>query len=283
MLSPSFMITPAPRKPTPVTTPCTTRVGSARTCPALPPYQKGGLAHEYRERGRGHADQAVGAHARGAAVVRTLVAHQHAQQQRAEQVQGDEAVGGEEGAAPVVLEISQHGVHANFPQGLPTRMRGQQADAALNHGAGSASKVRSRAMKRCATSPVSSASAEPRQHLDAKVGPERSHGARDGSRPAAKPAARVLCDLVVRAGGHRRGEPVLQAQRPPLPHVGTQPLQQAIAGRALPPCSLAWRARAPCTGAAIARVNSVRLSPKRRAIAPQVRPTAAAICRVRAV
>ena len=40
MLSPSFMITPAPRKPTPVTTPCTTRVGSAATFPAVPPYQK---------------------------------------------------------------------------------------------------------------------------------------------------------------------------------------------------------------------------------------------------
>jgi hypothetical protein len=29
MLSPSLMITPAHRKPMPVTTPCTTRVGSA--------------------------------------------------------------------------------------------------------------------------------------------------------------------------------------------------------------------------------------------------------------
>ena len=38
MLRPSFMMTPAPKKPMPVTTPCTTRVGSACRCPAVPPY-----------------------------------------------------------------------------------------------------------------------------------------------------------------------------------------------------------------------------------------------------
>lgn len=40
MLSPSFTITPAPRKPMPVTIPCTTRVASAGFGIAAPPYQK---------------------------------------------------------------------------------------------------------------------------------------------------------------------------------------------------------------------------------------------------
>jgi hypothetical protein len=44
MFRPSFMITPAPRKPTPVTMPCTTRVGSTGTEEGAPwpPYQKPG-------------------------------------------------------------------------------------------------------------------------------------------------------------------------------------------------------------------------------------------------
>jgi hypothetical protein len=41
MFRPSFMMTPAHRKPTPVTTPWTTLVGLPRTCAAVPPYHNG--------------------------------------------------------------------------------------------------------------------------------------------------------------------------------------------------------------------------------------------------
>ncbi|MNT47127.1 hypothetical protein D3C72_1838190 [compost metagenome] len=42
MVMPSFMMTPAQRKPTPVTTPWTIRVGSAWACAAAPPYHSAG-------------------------------------------------------------------------------------------------------------------------------------------------------------------------------------------------------------------------------------------------
>jgi hypothetical protein len=61
------------------------------------------MADKNCQRRRSHANEPIGAHARSAAVVRTLVADQHAEQQRAHQVQADEGVGGEKVAAPVVL------------------------------------------------------------------------------------------------------------------------------------------------------------------------------------
>jgi len=60
------------------------------------------IAAKDSKRGRRHADEAVRAHARRSALLRALVADQHAQQQSAQKVQADEDVGGKNVAAPMV-------------------------------------------------------------------------------------------------------------------------------------------------------------------------------------
>ena len=101
ILKPSRMITPAPRKPTPVTMPWIDARGVAADDGAMAAVPELGIAAQHRQRGRGHADQAVGAHARRAPVIRAFIADQQAQQQRAQQVQQDHAIRRQFGRRPV--------------------------------------------------------------------------------------------------------------------------------------------------------------------------------------
>ena len=116
---PSLTMTPAHRKPTTATTPWTDtrRVGRHLRCrPTVPVRCE---AHEDGERRRRHAHEAVGAHPAGTTVGGALVTHQHAQHERAEQVQADERIGSQEAAAPIQIHGGQgghgEGAHCGSP------------------------------------------------------------------------------------------------------------------------------------------------------------------------